>query len=73
MNLGGKWKCWVKSEHCDAEMKYVLQLFCTMLRFNDEAQYHIQDLVDDMASGKLKDVKLESLEADLYMNPRRVR
>ncbi|GAA6211458.1 hypothetical protein NBRC116602_11990 [Hyphomicrobiales bacterium 4NK60-0047b] len=73
LNLGGKWKCWVKAEHCDAEMKYVLQLFCTMLRFNDEAQHHVQDLVKDMASGKLKDVKLESLESDLYMNPRRVR
>jgi hypothetical protein len=74
LNLGGKWKCWVKAEHCGPEMKYVLQMFCTMLRFNQEAQWHIKDLVRDMRKGKLdKELKLEALESDLYLNPRRVR
>lgn len=73
LNLGGAWKCWVKKEHCDTQLKQVLQLFCTMLRFNDEAQNHIYDLVKDMNAGRLENVKLESLEGDLYMNPRRVR
>lgn len=73
LNLGGKWKCWVKKEHFSTELKYVLQMFCTMLRFNDEAQHHIEGLVKDMNAGKLGEVKLEALESDLYMNPRRVR
>ena len=50
----------------------VLQLFCGMLAFNRGSRKHMKSLARDVASGKLVP-KLEKQEADLYMNPRRVR
>ncbi len=70
--IGGRWKCKVEESHADELLKAVLQLFCTMLIFNDEARHHIEDLVSDMHDGDVLP-KIEHHEADLYMNPRRVR
>ena len=70
--IGGKWKCRVDEEHADELLKATLQLFCTMQRFNDEARWHISDLVSDMHDGDVLPA-IEHHEADLYMNPRRVR
>ncbi|MBX9591353.1 MAG: hypothetical protein K2X43_18855 [Hyphomonadaceae bacterium] len=71
-SIGGKWYGRVKSEHADPRLLIVLKLFCGMLIFNDEARRHMRALARDVATGKYTP-KLEKQEADLYMNPRRVR
>ena len=71
-SIGGKWYGRVKSEHADPRLLIVLKMFCGMLIFNDEARRHMRRLARDVASGKYVP-KLEKQEADLYMNPRRVR
>ena len=71
-SIGGKWYGRVKSEHADPRLLIVLKLFCGMLIFNAEARRHMRTIARDIASGKYTP-KLEKQEADLYMNPRRVR
>jgi hypothetical protein len=70
--IGGKWHGRVKSEHADPRMMAVLKLFCGMLIFNDESRRHMHRLARDVLNGRYEP-KLEKQEADLYMNPRRVR
>jgi hypothetical protein len=70
--IGGRWKGRVRKEHADPRLMMVLKLFCGMLIFNGEARRHMRQLYKDVRSGKLIP-KLEKQEADLYMNPRRVR
>ena len=70
--IGGHWRGRVKTEHADARLVMVMQLFCGMLAFNKGARRHVKKLAADVASGRIKP-KLEKQEADLYMNPRRVR
>ncbi len=72
LTLGGHWKGRIKTEHADARLVMVLQLFCGMLSFNRGARRHIRRLGQQVSDGKLVP-KLEKQEADLYMNPRRVR
>jgi hypothetical protein len=72
MSLGGKWKGAVLHEGKDKRLKMVLKLFCAMLIFNNQARRHISSLYQQVRTGKLAP-KLEKQEADLYMNPRRVR
>jgi hypothetical protein len=71
-SIGGKWYGRVKSEHADPRLLIVLKLFCGMLIFNDEARRHMRRLARDVLRGTYEP-KLEKQEADLYMNPRRVR
>jgi hypothetical protein len=71
-SIGGKWKGKVKAEHADARLMIVLKLFCGMLIFNDDCRRHMRRLTREVAAGKYVP-KLEKQEADLYMNPRRVR
>jgi hypothetical protein len=71
-SIGGKWKGRVRSEAADPRMLIVLKLFCGMLIFNDETRRHMRRLARDVLAGKYEP-KLEKQEADLYMNPRRVR
>jgi hypothetical protein len=71
-SIGGKWYGRVKSEHADPRLLVVLKLFCGMLIFNDETRRHMRRLSRDIAAG-IYTPKLEKQEADLYMNPRRVR
>jgi len=71
-SIGGKWTGRVKSEYADPHLLVVLKLFCGMLIFNDDARRHMRALARDVAAGKYEP-KLEKQEADLYMNPRRVR
>ena len=70
--LGGHWKGRIKTEHADARLVMVLQVFCGMLAFNRGVRRHVKALSRDIAAGRFKP-KLEKQEADLYMNPRRVR
>jgi hypothetical protein len=71
-SIGGKWYGRVKSEHADQRLLIVLKLFCGMLIFNDEARRHMRRLAREVVAGRYAP-KLEKQEADLYMNPRRVR
>ena len=71
-SIGGKWYGRVKSEHADQRLLIVLKLFCGMLIFNDETRRHMRRLARAVLSGTYEP-KLEKQEADLYMNPRRVR
>lgn len=71
-SVGGHWRGSVKTEHADQRLIMVLQLFCGMLAFNRGARKHVAQLSRDVRDGRLKP-KLEKQEADLYMNPRRVR
>ncbi len=50
----------------------VLQLFCGTLAFGGSIRRHVKTLSRDVAAGKYTP-RLEKQEADLYMNPRRVR
>jgi hypothetical protein len=70
--LGGHWRGRIKTEHADARLVMVLQLFCGMLAFNRSVRKHMRELTRDIKNGKVKP-KLEKQEGDLYMNPRRVR
>ena len=70
--LGGYWKGAIRTEYADARLVMVMQMFCGMLAFNRGARRHVKRLAADVAAGRLKP-KLEKQEADLYMNPRRVR
>ena len=70
--MGGFWKGRVMDEHANPRLMMVLQLFCGMLAFNRGVKKHMRTLSRDVASGKHVP-KLEKQEADLYMNPRRVR
>ena len=68
----GKWKCRIKQEHADPKLLMVLKMFCGMLAFNKSGLRHMKALAKGVANGTL-DPKIEKQEADLYMNPRRVR
>jgi hypothetical protein len=71
-SIGGHWKGSVKTEFADPRLLVVLKLFCGMIIFNDEARHHLKSLTRDIEKGRLVP-KIEKQEADLYMNPRRVR
>ncbi len=68
----GKWRGRVQREFADKRLIMVLQLFCGMIAFNRGLRSHVKQLTRDIGSGKIKP-KIEKQEADLYMNPRRVR
>jgi hypothetical protein len=70
--LGGFWRGRVKTEHADPRLMMVLQMFCGMLAFNRGVKKHMKALTRDVRAGKAIP-KIERQEADLYMNPRRVR
>jgi len=71
-SIGGKWRGRVAAEHADARLMVVLKLFCGMLIFNADCRRHLRRLARDIGNGRYAP-KLEKQEADLYMNPRRVR
>lgn len=70
--IGGLWDCKVKREHADPRLMTVLKMFTGMLVFNTAARKHVARLTAGIRDGKLE-AKLQRQEADLYMNPRRVR
>jgi hypothetical protein len=71
-SIGGKWRGRVQAQYADARLMVVLKLFCGMLIFNGDCRRHMRRLARAIASGTFAP-KLEKQEADLYMNPRRVR
>ena len=72
LSLGGKRKVRVLRDHRDKRLHIVLKLFCGMLPFNGGCKRHIKHLYSQIRANKLEP-KLERQEAELYMNPRRVR
>ena len=72
LSLGGKWKCRVLKEHKETRLCLVLKLFTGLLPFNHPCRRHVKRLAQDVARGYIVP-KLQRQEADLYMNPRRVR
>jgi len=72
LSLGGRWKCKVRREHADRHLLNVLKMFVGMLVFNRGCRRHVTRLARDVERGVVVP-KLQRQEADLYMNPRRVR
>lgn len=70
-SIGGKWKCKIKSG-ADKRLTTVVKLFGAMMVFNGDCRRHMQRLYKGMLAGKIKP-EIDRQEADLYMNPRRVR
>ncbi|MBO0765952.1 MAG: hypothetical protein J2P50_15390 [Hyphomicrobiaceae bacterium] len=71
-SIGGKWVGAVHPDHANPRLLTVLKLFCGMLIFNGDCRRHVRRLARDVLAGRYEP-KLEKQEADLYMNPRRVR
>jgi hypothetical protein len=71
-SIGGKWKGRVRADHADRRLLTVMQLFSAMMVFNTDCRRHMKRLWKDVKRGKIEP-KIERQEADLYMNPRRVR
>ncbi len=72
ISLGGLWKCKVLKENADKRLLAVLKLFVGMLSFNKPCRRHVKRLAKDVVAGRTAP-RVEKQEADLYMNPRRVR
>jgi hypothetical protein len=70
-SIGGKWKGRIKAG-ADKRLLTVMKLFGAMMIFNGDCRRHMKRLYKGMLSGKLKP-DLDRQEADLYMNPRRIR
>jgi hypothetical protein len=71
-SLGGKWRGRVHPDHANPRLLTVLKLFSGMLIFNPDCRRHMRRLARDVRRGTYVP-KIEKQEADLYMNPRRVR
>lgn len=71
-SIGGKWKCKVKNVHASKRLLTVMKLFTGMIVFNRDCRLHMKHLNREIKAGRI-DPELERQEADLYMNPRRVR
>jgi len=71
-SLGGKWNGQVRSGHADRRLLTVLKLFGGMQIFNADCRRHVKRLGAEVKAGTLVP-NIERQEADLYMNPRRVR
>ena len=72
LTIGGRWRCKIRGDHADPRLLMVMKLFTGMIAFNGEARRHVKKLAADIRAGRLKP-GIQRQEADLYMNPRRVR
>ena len=70
-SIGGKWKGQLRSG-ADKRLMTVMKLFGAMMIFNGDCRRHMKRLYKGVRAGKIKP-ELDRQEADLYMNPRRVR
>jgi len=70
-SIGGKWKGRIKAG-ADKRLLTVMKLFGAMMIFNGDCRRHMKSLYRGVLRGKVKP-ELDRQEADLYMNPRRVR
>jgi hypothetical protein len=72
LTIGGKWRCSVRGDHADPRLLMVMKLFAGMVVFNGQARRHVKHLAREIHDGRLKP-DIQRQEADLYMNPRRIR
>ncbi len=72
LTIGGKWRGTVRSDHADPRVMMVMKLFAGMLVFNGAARRHVKQLARDIRAGRIQP-DIQRQEADLYMNPRRIR
>ena len=72
LTIGGKWRCKVRGDHADSRLLQVMKLFTGMISFNGQARRHVKSVARDIHDGRLKP-DIQRQEADLYMNPRRIR
>ena len=70
--IGGRWKCSVRGDHADPRILMTMKLFAGMIVFNNEAKRHVKQVARAIRRGDIKP-DIQRQEADLYMNPRRVR
>ena len=70
-SIGGKWKGQIR-QGADKRLMTVMKLFGSMMIFNRDCRNHMKRLYKGMLTGKVKP-EIDRQEADLYMNPRRVR
>ncbi len=70
--ISGKWRVRVKEDYADNHLMTVLKMFTSMLIFNNRCRHHVRLMAKYMRRGELEP-KVEKQEADLYLNPRRVR
>ncbi|ADJ25088.1 hypothetical protein Hden_3295 [Hyphomicrobium denitrificans ATCC 51888] len=72
LTIGGRWRCKVRGDHADPRLIQVMKLFTGMIVFNRQARRHVKALAHDIRDGRIKP-NIQRQEADLYMNPRRIR
>ena len=72
LTIGGKWRGKLRGDHADPRILMVMKLFAGMIVFNGEARRHVRRLAREIYAGRLKP-DIQRQEADLYMNPRRIR
>ena len=71
--ISGFWTCKVRKDHGSAKkLLTCMKLFTSMIIFNKQSRKHVKQLWRDVRAGRLNP-KFERQEADLYLNPRRVR
>lgn len=72
LTIGGRWRCKVRGDHADPRLIQVMKMFTGMIVFNRQARRHVKALARDIHDGRIKP-DIQRQEADLYMNPRRIR
>ena len=72
LTLGGKWRGTVRGDHADPRMLMIMKLFAGMIAFGGEARRHVKRVAQDVRAGRISP-DIQRQEADLYMNPRRIR
>ena len=72
INLGGSWKVKIREDETYGTLETVIQLFCTMLRYNHEMRDHVKRTVRAVRRGKAEQ-SLDHHETNLYHNPRKYR
>jgi hypothetical protein len=70
--IGGRWRCKLRGDHIEPRLLQVMKLFTGMVSFNRQARRHVKSIAQDIHDGRLKP-DIQRQEADLYMNPRRIR
>ena len=71
-SLGGRWRCKILKEHADPRLLHVLKLFAAKEVFARDIRHHLKRLWKDVRAGRIVP-SIDRQEADLYMNPRRMR
>lgn len=72
LTIGGRWRCKLRGDHVEPRLLQVMKLFTGMVSFNAQARRHVKSVARDIHDGRLKP-DIQRQEADLYINPRRIR